>query len=122
MFNGNFSMGNLDSSILDFILSLSCSSFKFLAIPIIVCRYLIGVSLNYLPESCNPNEYDFTVIFSKLIHLADSSMPAHQDVRSNRARIQKKSDGNQFTRNDDIQYYSYAQDNSNFRRRSDYKM
>ena len=94
----------------------------FLTVLNILFRYLKDISLNKLPESCNPNEYDFTVIFSELIHLADSSMPAHQDAMGNRARMQQNSDGIQFTRYDDNQYYSYAQDKSDFRRRSDNKM
>ena len=78
------------------------------------------MSSNHFPETCNPDEYDLTVIFSELIFLADSSIPFHQDdSMSRKTRVQKKSDINQFIVNDNNQYHLQKQEKSKFSRRSD---
>ena len=83
-------------------------------------RYLKGVTLNYFPESCNPEDYELTVIFSELIFLADSSIPTYQeDSFSSKTRIQKKSGGNQIILNDQTQYYLQPRERNDFSRKND---
>ena len=78
------------------------------------------MSSNHFPETCNPDEYDLTVIFSELIFLADSSISFHQDDNINRKKsVQKTSDINQFMVNDRNHYHLQPQENNEFSRRSD---
>ena len=79
-----------------------------------------GASIEHFPETCNPEDYDLTVIFSELIYLADSSIPINQEIVGSEARIQKKSDQNSFNLNYSNQYYFQAQERNDLTRRSDY--
>ena len=79
-----------------------------------------GVSSDHFPKTCNPDDYDLTVIFSELIYLADSSIPINQDIIGSEARIQKKSDENTLYQNYNNQYYFQAQERNDLTSRSDY--